>query len=80
LSVLQAKQQLPLCYLPMENPNGSEGNVAGLCDESGRVFGLIPHPERYIDSVQHPHWTRLDTRPSEGDGLALFRNAVRYVV
>ena len=78
LSVLQAKQQLPLCYVSSENPNGSMGNVAGACDESGRVFGLMPHPERYIDPVQHPHWTRFDVRPSEGDGLALFRNAVLY--
>ena len=76
---LQAKQQLPLCYLPPDNPNGSVGNVAGACDETGRVFGLMPHPERYIDPVQHPHWTRLDVRPLEGDGLALFRNAVQYV-
>jgi len=77
LTVLQEKQQLPLCYI--DNPNGSVGNVAGACDESGRVFGLMPHPERYIDPVQHPHWTRLGTRPSEGDGLAVFRNAVQYV-
>ena len=79
LSSLQKKQQLPLCYATSDNPNGSVGNVAGVCDESGRVFGLMPHPERYIDSVQHPHWTRLDTCPPEGGGLALFRNAVRSV-
>jgi len=79
LSALQANQQLPLCYVPEDNPDGSAGNVAGACDETGRIFSLMPHPERYIDPTQHPHWTRLDTRPSEGDGLALFRNAVRYV-
>jgi phosphoribosylformylglycinamidine synthase len=79
LSALQGKLQLPLCYVPADNPNGSVSNVAGACDESGRVFGLMPHPERYIDPVQHPHWTRLGTRPAEGDGLALFRNAVRYI-
>ena len=78
MSVLREKQQLPLCYVASENPNGSEGNVAGVCDESGRVFGLMPHPERHIDPVQHPHWTRLDTKPSEGDGLTLFRNAVQF--
>lgn len=78
LSALQTKQQLTLRYIPSENPNGSVENVAGICDESGRVFGLMPHPERYINPLQHPHWTRLDARPSEGDGLALFRNAVRY--
>jgi phosphoribosylformylglycinamidine synthase len=79
LSVLQRNQQLPLCYIPAENPNGSEQNIAGACDASGRVFGLMPHPERYIDIVQHPHWTRLDSSRREGDGLALFRNAVKYV-
>ena len=79
LSALQKKQQLPLSYVPAGNSNGSLEHVAGACDESGRVFGLMPHPERYIDPVQHPHWTRLDARPSEGDGLALFRNAVKCV-
>ena len=78
-ALLQKKLQLPLCYVSTDDPNGSMGSVAGVCDESGRVFGLMPHPERYIDPVQHPHWTRLEPRPSEGDGLALFRNAVRYV-
>ncbi|MCL2709967.1 MAG: phosphoribosylformylglycinamidine synthase subunit PurQ [Planctomycetaceae bacterium] len=78
LSALLTKQQLPLCYIPEDNPDGSAGNIAGVCDETGRVFGLMPHPERYIDPVQHPHWTRLKNCPSEGDGLALFRNAVRY--
>jgi len=58
------------------NPNGASLNVAGLCDESGRVFGLMPHPERHIDPTQHPRWTR---EPRErGDGLAIFENAVRY--
>ena len=59
------------------NPNGSMGDVAGMCDKSGRVFGLMPHPERFIDPMQHPQWTRLKT-PPEGVGLKLFQNAVRY--
>ena len=79
LSTLQAQQQLPIYYIPTENPNGSPEHVAGACDESGRVFGLMPHPERYVDSTHHPHWTRLGTRPACGEGLALFRNAVQYV-
>jgi len=58
------------------NPNGAELNVAGLCDETGRVFGLMPHPERFIDPTQHPRWTR--ELPERGDGLAVFENAVRY--
>ena len=59
------------------NPNGAQRDVAGMCDASGRVFGLMPHPERYIDRTQHPQWTRLPPF-DEGDGLQVFRNAVRY--
>jgi phosphoribosylformylglycinamidine synthase len=59
------------------NPNGSQANVAGLCDETGRVLGLMPHPERNIDPTHHPQWTRRpDAGP--GDGLRLFQNAVEY--
>jgi phosphoribosylformylglycinamidine synthase I len=58
------------------NPNGAQRNVAGLCDETGRVFGLMPHPERHIDPTQHPRWTR--EQHERGDGLAVFENAVRY--
>jgi phosphoribosylformylglycinamidine synthase len=57
------------------NPNGSPGAVAGLCDPTGRIFGLMPHPERFTDPLQHPRWTRGESRP-EGDGLRIFRNAV----
>jgi phosphoribosylformylglycinamidine synthase subunit PurQ / glutaminase len=59
------------------NPNGSARDVAGMCDRSGRVFGLMPHPERFIDRTQHPQWTRIAPF-EEGDGLQLFRNAVQY--
>jgi phosphoribosylformylglycinamidine synthase I len=59
------------------NPNGAQRDVAGICDASGRVFGLMPHPERFIDPTQHPQWTRWP-RQAEGAGLAVFRNAVRY--
>jgi phosphoribosylformylglycinamidine synthase len=59
------------------NPNGAQGDVAGLCDTTGRVFGLMPHPERHVLPTQHPHWTRLGLA-TEGDGFAIFRNAVRY--
>ena len=59
------------------NPNGSQANVAGICDETGRVLGLMPHPERNIDPTHHPQWTRRrSTAP--GDGLKLFQNAVGY--
>jgi len=60
-----------------DNPNGSVANIAGLSDESGRVLGLMPHPERFIHATQHPTWTRQKLR-GEGDGLKLFRNAVDY--
>lgn len=60
------------------NPNGSEADVAGVCDTSGRVFGLMPHPERHIDATQHPYWTRRETQPTEGEGLQMFRNAVEF--
>jgi phosphoribosylformylglycinamidine synthase len=60
-----------------ENPNGSHANVAGICDATGRVFGLMPHPERHIDPTHHPRWTRGEL-PARGDGLALFENAVAF--
>ncbi len=59
------------------NPNGSVGNVAGLCDDSGRIFGLMPHPERYIRGTQHPKWTRQPAR-ERGDGFKIFTNAVKW--
>ena len=69
-----------LCSADIEfpaNPNGSEGNVAGLCDTTGRVFGLMPHPERFVHRTQHPHWTRLD-ESLKPDGLKIFQNAVGH--
>jgi phosphoribosylformylglycinamidine synthase subunit PurQ / glutaminase len=60
-----------------DNPNGSVANIAGLGDSSGRVFGLMPHPERFIHATQHPQWTRLRLRGA-GDGMKIFRNAVAY--
>lgn len=59
------------------NPNGSQGNVAGVCDATGRVLGLMPHPERHVLGTQHPRWTREGLH-DEGDGLKLFRNAVEF--
>lgn len=59
------------------NPNGAVDDIAGICDPSGRVFGLMPHPEAYQDAVNHPHWTRLGLS-GEGAGLQVFRNAVAY--
>ena len=60
-----------------DNPNGSMADVAGLCDATGRVLGLMPHPERHIDPTQHPRWTRGEAG-QVGDGLKMFQNAVAY--
>jgi len=59
------------------NPNGSVGNIAGICDASGRIFALMPHPERYIRGTQHPQWTRHGAR-QYGDGFHIFLNAVKW--
>jgi phosphoribosylformylglycinamidine synthase len=60
------------------NPNGSTADVAGVCDPTGRIFGLMPHPERHIDPTHHPHWTRMakNDLPEHGDGFAIFQNAI----
>lgn len=57
------------------NPNGAQDHLAGLCDPSGRVLGLMPHPERFVTRTQHPRWTREEL-PEEGIGMAIFHNAV----
>ena len=84
LSRLEEDGQLVLRYVDEnnrpteafpENPNGSAGAVAGVCDPTGRIFGLMPHPERHVDGLDHPRWTRRGRR-AEGDGLRIFRAAV----
>lgn len=60
------------------NPNGSVDNIAGICDKTGRVFGMMPHPEAFLHRTNHPAWTR-ENLPEEGAGVAIFRNAVEYV-
>jgi phosphoribosylformylglycinamidine (FGAM) synthase-like amidotransferase family enzyme len=62
-----------------QNPNGSPGGIAGLCDPSGRLFGLMPHPEGFLHRTHHPRWTRRPDLPEEGQGVAIFRNAVEYL-
>jgi phosphoribosylformylglycinamidine synthase len=59
-----------------EDPNGSVGHIAGLCDATGRVFGLMPHPERHFQPWHHPRWSRLGLS-AEGDGVRIFRRAVK---
>jgi len=61
------------------NPNGSTDHIAGLCDATGRVLGLMPHPERHVHKTHHPHWTRLTQEElQQPNGLNIFTNAVRY--
>ncbi len=60
------------------NPNGSIDAIAGICDETGRLFGMMPHPEAFTHRTNHPRWTREDL-PEEGQGLAFFRNAVDFI-
>jgi phosphoribosylformylglycinamidine synthase I len=60
------------------NPNGSAGSIAGICDSSGRIFALMPHPERFLRWTQHPRWFREKAR-EWGDGFGIFRNAVEWV-
>ena len=65
-----------------DNPNGSVAAIAGICDPTGRVFGLMPHPDAYLYPFQHPQWSRrryFGTVASEGGGLSIFRNGVEAV-
>lgn len=79
LRALTENNQIALEYV--DNPNGSEANIAGICDSTGRIFGLMPHPERYLDWTLHPFWTRLNasTRRGSTPGLMMFQNAVGAV-
>ncbi|MDD5169814.1 MAG: phosphoribosylformylglycinamidine synthase subunit PurQ [Syntrophales bacterium] len=60
------------------NPNGAIDAIAGICNDSGRIFGLMPHPEAYVHRTNHPRWTR-ESLPEEGMGLAIFKNAVTFI-
>lgn len=77
LDALHANDQIALTYVG-ENPNGSTDAIAGVCDASGLVLGLMPHPERHVRADQHPAWTSRKVT-GEGQGLAIFRNAVKHV-
>jgi phosphoribosylformylglycinamidine synthase I len=60
------------------NPNGSMADIAGICDGTGRIFALMPHPERHIRNSQHPRWSHQRNTNKE-DGLGIFKNAVAWV-
>ena len=78
LDRLEAEGQVALRYHAHDDFNGSMRRIAGICDPSGLVFGLMPHPERFTRWTQHPRWTRLSPhqRRAEPLGLRMFRNAV----
>ncbi len=59
------------------NPNGSQQNIAAITNKQGNVFGMMPHPEKFVTKHTHPRWTR-EKLPDEGDGLRIFRNMVEY--
>ncbi|MFW6333958.1 MAG: phosphoribosylformylglycinamidine synthase subunit PurQ [Desulfosalsimonas sp.] len=70
-----------------ENPNGSLQDIAGICDPTGRVFGLMPHPEAFNHPSNHPDWPRLNQLSMRGSsnpdqfpvtGIRIFENAVRF--
>ena len=67
------------------NPNGSSNAIAGICDPTGRILGLMPHPEKFVDITQHPNWRRwkynsdgAPARQSLGDGGAFFENMIKF--
>jgi phosphoribosylformylglycinamidine (FGAM) synthase-like amidotransferase family enzyme len=73
-----AEYSAPVMDYP-RNPNGSVEAIAGVCDETGRLFGLMPHPEAYVHRTHHPRWTREPGLPEEGMGLWLYNNAITYI-
>ncbi len=84
LEKLRSGDQLALRYVDTAgqqssaaNPNGSAEDVAGICDPTGRVLGLMPHPERFIQTTQHPQWTRGGVQ--RADGQLFFANACKYL-
>jgi phosphoribosylformylglycinamidine synthase len=81
LAGLEAAGQVAVRYHDADNFNGSMGAVAGICDPSGLVLGLMPHPERFTRWTQHPWWTRLPADRMRGEplGLRMFQKAVSRV-
>jgi phosphoribosylformylglycinamidine synthase I len=87
LDALVSNGQIVLRYCTSElgkpaypdNPNGSTDDIAGITDTTGRVLGLMPHPERHFLFEQHPYWTRLTKKSEFGDGAKIFENGINYV-
>jgi phosphoribosylformylglycinamidine synthase I len=78
LTYIEPESRRPTMKYP-DNPNGSQLSIAGICDPSGRLFGLMPHPEAFLHKTNHPRWTR-EQLPDEGMGPRLFKNAYEYIV
>lgn len=75
LRYIDEKGKATLSY--PHNPNGALNAIAGITDESGRIFGLMPHPERFVLREQHPNWRTLKiTKPQ---GLPIFENAINFI-
>ena len=92
LQTLFNEQQIALQYANKDgelsntypnNPNGSMNSVAGICDATGRILGMMAHPEGALFPQNHPHWSRQKwsdkKMPEDGEGMALFKNAIHYL-
>jgi phosphoribosylformylglycinamidine synthase len=77
LTYVDAGSQQPTMKYP-DNPNGSQLAIAGICDPTGRLFGMMPHPEAFLHKTNHPRWTR-EQLPEEGMGPKLFKNAFDFI-
>jgi phosphoribosylformylglycinamidine synthase subunit PurQ / glutaminase len=79
LDALEQRGQLALHYHPDDSPSGSVRGIAGVCDTTGRIFGLMPHPERYLTWRHHPAPSTLATHDERTPGQAMFDAAVNLV-
>ncbi len=77
LEVWARMERIGMACLRYEgDPNGSEERIAGICDTTGRIVGMMPHPENFVRWTQHPEWTAQPGRASSpGSGLMIFENA-----
>ncbi len=88
ISKIKESHQSPMVYVDPKtleptleypyNPNGTVNAMASLTDSTGRLFGLMPHPEAFVHKTNHPQWTRKKLN-EKGDGLLLFKNAINYI-
>jgi phosphoribosylformylglycinamidine synthase len=73
-----ADGNLAALFYDGENPNGSEADIAGITDTTGRVLGMMPHPEACLFPENNPRWTRGEAAAAESSGRGLFENAAAY--